>query len=134
MFSEHTLKSSWAIRFICPKNIHAGTFFVIKCLCTPKFKVLRNEKNSKRSWFSQFISIIALANTVKSVRIRSYSGPHYSTPYLSVFSPNVEKCRKNEDQNNSEYGHFLHSEIYRNGLELWVSNVKICIDKWRRIK
>ena len=30
--------------------------------------------------------------------------------YLSVFSPNVEKCGKNVDQNNSEYGHFLGSE------------------------
>ena len=30
--------------------------------------------------------------------------------YLSVFSPNAGKCGKNEDQNNSEYGHFLRSE------------------------
>ena len=29
------------------------------------------------------------------------------TWYLSLFSPNAEKCRKNADQNNSEYGHFL---------------------------
>ena len=27
--------------------------------------------------------------------------------HLSVFSPNAKKCRKNADQNNSEYGHFL---------------------------
>ena len=26
-----------------------------------------------------------------------------------IFSPNVGKCGKNADQNNSEYGHFLHS-------------------------
>ena len=31
------------------------------------------------------------------------------TEYLSVFSPNVGKCGKNADQNNSEYGHFLRS-------------------------
>ena len=30
--------------------------------------------------------------------------------YLSVFSPNAGKCGKNADQNNSEYGHFLHSD------------------------
>ena len=57
----------------------------------------------------------------KSVHIRSYSGPHFSrifphsewirreTKYLSVFSPNAGKCGKNADQNNSEYGHFIHS-------------------------
>ena len=37
-------------------------------------------------------------NCVKSVRIRSYSGPY------SV------RMRKNTDQNNSEYGHFLRSD------------------------
>ena len=31
--------------------------------------------------------------------------------YLSVFSPNAGKCRKNADQNNSEYGLFLRSAI-----------------------
>ena len=33
---------------------------------------------------------------VKSVRIRSYSGPHFPAFGLNM------------DQNNSEYGHFLH--------------------------
>ena len=57
---------------------------------------------------------------VNSVRIRSYSGPHFSrifphldrigrdTPYLSVFSPNAGKSGKSADQNNSKYGLFLH--------------------------
>ena len=61
---------------------------------------------------------------VKSVRIRSYSGPHFSrifthsdwirkdTPSLSVFSLNSGKCEENADQNNSEYRHFLRSEIF----------------------
>ena len=31
--------------------------------------------------------------------------------YLSVFSPNAGKCWKNADQNNSENGHFLRSEL-----------------------
>ena len=56
----------------------------------------------------------------KSVRIWSYSGLHFSsifphsdwirrdTDYLFVFSPIVGKCGKNADQNNSEYGFFLH--------------------------
>ena len=31
------------------------------------------------------------------------------TEYLSIFSPNAGKCRKNVDQNNSDYGLFLRS-------------------------
>ena len=31
--------------------------------------------------------------------------------YFSVFSPNVGKCGKNADHNNSEYGLFLGSAI-----------------------
>ena len=59
------------------------------------------------------------SHCIKSVRIRSYSGPHFShifphsdqirRDHLSVFSPNAEKCEKNADENNSEYGHFLRS-------------------------
>ena len=32
--------------------------------------------------------------------------------YLSVFSPNAEKCEKNTDQNNYEYERFLHSDRF----------------------
>ena len=58
---------------------------------------------------------------VKSVRIRSYSGLHFScifphsdwvrrdNPYLSVFSPNAGKCGKNADHNNSEYEHLFYA-------------------------
>ena len=65
---------------------------------------------------------VNLKHCVKRVRIRRYSGPHFSriflhsdwirsdTPYLSVFSPNAGKCGENADQNNSKYGHFLRSE------------------------
>ena len=40
--------------------------------------------------------------------------PHFpafglNTERYGVFSPNAEKCGKNADQNNSEYGHFLRS-------------------------
>ena len=62
---------------------------------------------------------------VKSVRIWSYSGPHFSsifphsnwirrdTDYLFVFSPNAGKCGKNANQNNSEYGFFLRRDSLR---------------------
>ena len=68
------------------------------------------------------IVILCFTHGVKIVRIRSYSGLHFSriflhsnwirrdTPYLSVFSPNAGKSRKNADQNNSEYGLFLCSD------------------------
>ena len=36
---------------------------------------------------------------------------------LSVFGLNPRKCGKNADQNNSKYGHFLHS-VYRRDLHL----------------
>ena len=39
----------------------------------------------------------------KSVRILSYSGPHFPAFYSN-------RIRENADQNNSEYGHFLRSE------------------------
>ena len=58
----------------------------------------------------------------KDVRIRSYSSPYFfrifphwdwirgDKEYLSAFYPNAGKYRKNLDQNNSEYGHFLRSD------------------------
>ena len=52
----------------------------------------------------------ALANSVWSPvnGIWEISGSR-DTQYLSVFSLNAGKWGKNADQNNSEYGHFLHS-------------------------
>ena len=53
---------------------------------------------------------------VKSVRILSYSGPHFpafglNTERYSVLriSPYSVRMRENAHQNNSEYGHFLRS-------------------------
>ena len=62
-----------------------------------------------------FIVIYMIWHWVKSVRIRSYSCPHFSRifPHSSWIrrdtSPNARKCGQNLDQNNSEYGHFLRS-------------------------
>ena len=60
----------------------------------------------------QSATCASASHCVKSVRIRSYSGPHFDwirrdTEYLSVFSQNAGKCGKNADQNNSEYRLFL---------------------------
>ena len=61
---------------------------------------------------SKVIPINAVQNSfkhcVKSVRIRSYSGPHF----LLRISPYSVQIRENADQNNSEYGHFLRSESF----------------------
>ena len=43
--------------------------------------------------------VLCNVHCVKSVRIRSYSGPY------SV------RMRENTDQNNSKYGHFLRSDM-----------------------
>ena len=56
---------------------------------------------------------------VKSVRIRSYSGPHFPafSHIRTEFSPNLGKCGKNADQSNSEYGDFLRSESVKTYLQ-----------------
>ena len=69
-----------------------------------------------------FWVVLGITHSVKSVRIRCYSGPHFSCilPHshwirsLSVFSPNVTKCEKNADENNIEYEHFLRSNCSEN--------------------
>ena len=51
-----------------------------------------------------------LRKSVQSYSVILFSRIH--TPYLSVFSPNAGKCRKNADQNNSEYRYILSSDSY----------------------
>ena len=53
-----------------------------------------------------------IINFVKSVRVRSYSGPHFPAFGLSISPYSLRMC-KNADQNNSEYGHFLRSDSVR---------------------
>ena len=45
---------------------------------------------------------------MKGVRIRSYSGPQFP-----AFELNLVWMRENVDHDNSEYGHFLRSVVYR---------------------
>ena len=83
-------------------------------------------------------SILEFYYCVKRVRIRSYSGPHFSrifphsdwirrdTPYLSVLSSNVEKCGRYADQNNSEHGFFLRSVITYNNVFQFHWNAVLC--------
>ena len=77
-----------------------------------------------------FVTNFKNVHCVKSVRIRKYSGPHFSrifhirteyweirispySIYLAVFSSNAGKCGRNADKNNSEYEHFLRSGYHQ---------------------
>ena len=65
----------------------------------------------KKQFFS--LLILTVAHCVKSVRIRSYSGPYFpafelNTNIQSKYEYSV-RMWENTDQNNSEYGHFLRS-------------------------
>ena len=84
--------------------------------------VLLYESSRQFTWYSRGITNLGtVRHCFKTVRIRSYSDPHFSrifshsdwirrdTKYHSVFSPNAGKCGKNADQNNSEYAAFLRS-------------------------
>ena len=58
---------------------------------------------------------------LKSVRIRSYSGPHFRSIIRSI-SPYSVRMRENADHNNSEYVHFLRSDHYALFQKLWPEN------------
>ena len=51
------------------------------------------------------LELYIMKHCVKSVRIRSYSNPHFP-----AFGLHTERYGVHMDQNNSEYGHFLHRE------------------------
>ena len=70
-------------------------------------------------WFlivmKQFNSAL---HCVKSVHIRSYSGP-----YFPAFEMNSAKMRENVDQNNPKYGHFsLSVSMYPINIFKWLFN------------
>ena len=47
---------------------------------------------------------------VKSVRIPSNSGPYFPAFGLNTEITSIVRMQENTDQNNSEYGHFSHSD------------------------
>ena len=67
------------------------------------FNIAKNQK-FELNWLHHYC--------VKSVRIRSYSGPNFSRIFTHsdwIRRDIPEKWGKNTDQNNSKYGHFLRS-------------------------
>ena len=61
------------------------------------------KQNFWKTAFEKFEGKCSALHCVKSVHIRSYSGPYFPTFGLTV------RMRENAGQNNSEYGHFLSS-------------------------
>ena len=62
--------------------------------------------------FSLLLNFFILTHSLR--KKTSYSELFWSafSPHFPVFNPNVGKCGKNADQNNSEYGHFLRSDLF----------------------
>ena len=56
----------------------------------------------------QNVFFLAGHHCVKSVRIRSFSGPFFFAFGLNAYSV---RMRENTDQKNSKYGHFLSSAL-----------------------
>ena len=77
------------------------------------FLVGKSQKLSQES-----MTFLSNLHCVKSVRIRSYSGP-----YFHAFGLITGRMRENTDQNNSEYGHFSHSVNDSNLIQLLVNSV-----------
>ena len=59
---------------------------------------------------------MVLRHCVKSARIRIYSGPYFTAFGLNTGDRRISsysvRMQENRDQNNSEYGHFLHTLSY----------------------
>ena len=81
------------------------TNFSVKKLAIIKVAV-KKSPYSELFWSAFFPHFSAFGlNTERYGEIRR------DAPYRSVFSPNGGKCGKNADQNDSEYGHSLRSDI-----------------------
>ena len=68
---------------------------------------------------------------LKSVRIRSHSGPHFPVFGLNRerdrISPYSVRMRENADQNNSEHGHFLQIALILKLLTERLTRVPQCV-------
>ena len=94
---EHTLKYiKRATNKVLPENRNMQLVYSRTKLGT-KFNVKDNTKKERHH-----------DHSVKSVRIRSYSGPYFPVSAHRISSFSV-RMWKNTDQNNSDYGHILRS-------------------------
>ena len=68
-------------------------------------------------WVDKLFFLMEKYHCVKSVRIRSFSGPYFPAFGLNmdryrVSLQNSVRMRENTDRKNSEYGHFSHSVFF----------------------
>ena len=75
------------------------TIFEVKAAVITKQFLFKPEKKDTKSG-KELRSIFSV------YREQYMCNEKLNSKYLSVFNPNAKKCRKVEDQNNSEYGLF----------------------------
>ena len=81
--------------------------------------------------------ILVLENCVKSVCIRSFTGPYFPTLGLNTekygVPPYSVRIRENTDQKNSKYGHFSRTWNYRDDWEPFqISMIELfCENMWQ---
>ena len=77
-------------------------------------EIWRYEVAYNRDFF-QLTLFNSVTHYVNSILIRSYSGPHLPAFWLNTerdaISLSSVRMQENADQNNSEYGYFLRSDI-----------------------
>ena len=106
------------------KNIHGGVLFLVKLLFLCRLYCEEGEKIDwmnveRRNKSNALTKNIYTIHCVKSVRIWSYSGPHFRRIFLHSFEYSVflriqsdsGKMWENVDQNISKYGHILQSDL-----------------------
>ena len=94
------------MRFICQNLI----YYIFYIVTIPKFFLSFCQKTCKSLKLVSIDTHLSFWHCVKSVRVRSYSGPCFPAFRLnkSIFSCSGQ-MRENADQNNFEYGHFSRS-------------------------
>ena len=123
----------WSCNFINKKTTSAHIFFSVNLFCRTPLDAASAKSTEalqdntpilmfKQNFFWLFPQCKKCPN---SELFWSAFFPHLDwirrdTPYLFVFSLSAEKCRKNVDQNNSEYGHFLRNVLYKERNDLRV--------------
>ena len=98
------IKKHYFIHFCCLFLKSSKAFSVSLMLRVDLAESYKNDQQGvmqdvyfRNQCFSTFTACYFAKYCVKSICIRSYSGPHFpafrlNTPYLSVFSPNAGKC------------------------------------------
>ena len=113
---------------LCPEQRHIGPYFLVMCFRSIKSRIQAQSLYPKNGLFWWvYIRVSLYPRELNEIRdgffvrtkIKQFSQHQnisslnlktdkIKSNRLSVLSPNTGKGGKNTDQNNSEYGHFLH--------------------------